>query len=208
MSRVTRWGILGTGPMAAAFVRGLARLTEARAVAVGSRSAGSAAEFAGRNAIDRSYGSYDALLADPEIDVVYIATVNVTHHTLCLRALDAGKPVVCEKPFTLNAAEAREVVACARQRGLFCMEAMWTRFLPAIARVKELIAGESIGTPRLLSAQIGYPFVADPSGRHLNPGARGRCLARPGGLSGLARLLPVRPARGGGRPRDAVGHRG
>jgi predicted dehydrogenase len=176
MSRITRWGILGTGPMAVAFVRGLARLPEARAVAVGSRSAGSAAEFARLTGIERSCGSYDALLADAEIDVVYIATVNVTHHPLCLRALDAGKPVLCEKPFTLNAAQAREVVARARQRGLFCMEAMWTRFLPAIARLKQLIAGDAIGTPRLFSAQIGYPFVADPEGRHLNPALGGGAL--------------------------------
>jgi len=162
--------------MAAAFARGLARLPEAQAVAVGSRSAGSAAEFARRAGIGRSFGSYDALLADAEIDVVYIATVNVTHHSLCLRSLDAGKPVLCEKPFTLNAAQAREVVACARQRGLFCMEAMWTRFLPAIAQLKKLIADDAIGTPRLFSAQIGYPFVADPKGRQLNPALGGGAL--------------------------------
>jgi len=162
--------------MAATFVRSLSRLTEARAVAVGSRSAGSAAEFARRAGIEQSFGSYDALLADPEIDVVYIATVNVTHHPLCLRALQAGKPVLCEKPFTLNAAQAREVVACARQRGLFCMEAMWTRFLPAIARLKQLIADNAIGTPRLFSAQIGYPFVADPESRQLNPALGGGAL--------------------------------
>ena len=176
MSRVKRWGILGTGPMAAVFVRDLARLPEARAVAVGSRSAKSAADFAQRLGIDRSFDSYDALLADPEIDVVYIATVNVTHHSLCLRALDAGKPVVCEKPFTLNAAQAREVVARARQRGLFCMEAMWTRFLPAVARLKKLVDDGAIGTPRLFSAQIGYPFVADPAGRQFDPALGGGAL--------------------------------
>jgi predicted dehydrogenase len=162
--------------MAATFVRGLGRLPEARAVAVGSRSAGSAAEFARRTGIERSFSSYEALLADPEIDVVYIATVNVTHHPLCLRALDAGKAVLCEKPFTLNAAQAREVVARARQRGLFCMEAMWTRFLPAIVRLKQLIADDAIGTPRLFSAQLGYPFVADPESRQLNPALGGGAL--------------------------------
>jgi predicted dehydrogenase len=176
MSRITRWGILGTGPMAAQFVRSLARLPEARAVAVGSRSAESAAQFARCTGIERSFGSYDALLADPEIDVVYIATVNVTHHALCLRALDAGKSVLCEKPFTLNAAQARDVVARARQRGLFCMEAMWTRFLPATLQLKNLIAGDAIGTPRMFSAQIGYPFVADPEGRQLNPALGGGAL--------------------------------
>src|SRR5205823_6258240 len=98
MSGVIRWGILGTGPMAAAFVRSLARVPEARAVAVGSRSAQTAAVFANRTGLERSFSSYKALLADPDIDVVYVATVNVTHHSLCLRALDAGKAVLCEKP--------------------------------------------------------------------------------------------------------------
>jgi predicted dehydrogenase len=176
MSRVTRWGVLGTGPMAAAFVRDLVRVPGARAVAVGSRSNESAAAFASRLGVDRSYSSYDALLADPNIDVVYIATVNVTHHQLCLRTLDAGKPVLCEKPFTLNAAQAREVVSRARQRGLFCMEAMWTRFLPAIAELKQLITNDAIGTPRLFSAQIGYPFVVDPTGRQFNPALGGGAL--------------------------------
>jgi predicted dehydrogenase len=126
--------------------------------------------------IDRSFGSYDALLADTTIDVVYIATINVTHHPLCLRALDAGKPVLCEKPFALNADEAREVVARARQRGLFCMEAMWTRFLPAVTQLKKLIAEDAIGAPRIFSAQIGYAFVADPASRQFDPALGGGAL--------------------------------
>jgi predicted dehydrogenase len=143
---------------------------------VGSRSAESAAEFASRTGIERCFGSYDALLADADIDVVYIATINATHHALCLRALDADKPVLCEKPFTLNAAEAREVVSRARQRRLFCMEAMWTRFLPAVARLKKLITEDAIGTPRLFSAQIGYAFVVDPVGRQFSPALGGGAL--------------------------------
>ena len=115
MSRITRWGILGTGPMATQFVRSLARLPEARAVAVGSRSADSAAKFARRTGIARSFGSYDALLADPEIDVVYIATVNVTHHPLCLRALDAGNLVALQEPADI-VAKLRDAFAFSRPR--------------------------------------------------------------------------------------------
>ena len=143
---------------------------------MGSRQAASATSFTSRLGIPRSYSSYGELVADPKIDVVYIATTNPTHRELCLRCLDAGKPVLCEKPFTLNAAEAREVVARARKRGLFCMEAMWMRFLPAIARLKHLLHQGTIGTPRLLSAQIGSPFVADPAGRQFNPALGGGAL--------------------------------
>ena len=171
-----RWGILGTGSMAAAFVRDLGTLADARAQAVGSRDAAAAAAFAGRLGVPHSYGAYDAVLGDPEVEVVYVATVNPTHRDLCLRCLDAGKPVLCEKPFTLNAAEARAVVERARYHRLFCMEAMWMRCVPGIARLKQLLEEGAIGTPRYLAAHIGYPFVADPAGRQFNPALGGGAL--------------------------------
>lgn len=172
----TRWGILGSGAMAAAFARGLARVPGASIHAVGSRSLASAEAFASRQGAAKAHGSYDGLLADPGVDVVYIATVNPSHRGLCLAALDAGKPLLCEKPFTLNAAEAREVVARARQRNLFCMEAMWTRFLPAVARLKELLDGGEIGIPRLFAAQVGYPLVVAPTARHFDLSLGGGAL--------------------------------
>jgi predicted dehydrogenase len=171
-----RWGVLGTGPMATAFVRALGRAPGASVRAVWSFREGAAAEFAARWGVARSYGSVDNLFADPEVDVVYVATVNTTHHDLCLRALDAGKPVLCEKPFALNAAEARAVVARARERKLFCMEAMWTRFLPAVVRLRQLLDDGAIGAPRLLSAQVGFPFVTDPAGRLHDPALGGGAL--------------------------------
>jgi predicted dehydrogenase len=172
----TRWGIVGTGPMAVEFARGLAMLPDASLVAVGSRSAESARKCAGRLGVARAHGTYDALLADPEIDVVYVATVNTSHRDLCLAALDAGKPVLCEKPFALNAGQAREVVERARSRRLFCMEAMWTRFLPGVVRLKQLLDEGAIGDPRLFSARIGYPFEASPSARHFDPALGGGAL--------------------------------
>ncbi len=174
--KTTRWGILGTGAMSSSFVRGLSGLPEARTVAVGSRDLASAKAFAANHGAIRSYGSYDELLADPEVDVVYVATVNSTHRDLCLRSLDAGKPVLCEKPFTMNAAEGREVRDRARQVGLFCMEAMWTRFLPAVTRLKRMVDDGEVGDARMLSASLGYPYVADPNGRQFNPKLGGGAL--------------------------------
>ena len=175
-SKMTWWGILGTGAMSAAFVRGLQSLPDAPALAVGSRDLASAQRFATRLGVPRSYGSYDELLADPGVDVVYVATVNSTHHDLCLRSLRAGKPVLCEKPFTLDANQAREVVAQARSMGLFCMEAMWTRFLPAVEQLKTMVDNGEVGDPRMLSASLGYPYVVDPLGRQFNPELGGGAL--------------------------------
>ena len=175
-SKTTRWGILGTGAMSVAFVRGLQSLPDAPAWAVGSRDVSSAKAFAASLGVPRAYGSYDELLADPEVDVVYVATVNSTHRDLCLRSLQAGKPVLCEKPFTLDANQAREVVAQARSAGLFCMEAMWTRFLPAVTRLKRMVDDGEIGDARMLSASLGYPYVVDPMGRQFNPELGGGAL--------------------------------
>jgi predicted dehydrogenase len=176
MTTPIRWGIMGTGGMAAAFVHDVSSLPDARIEAVGSRNAATAANFAARLHIPRSHGSYAELAEDPNIDVVYIATINSTHRELCLRCLEAGKPVLCEKPFALNAAQAGEIVACARRRGLFCMEAMWMRFLPGILRLKQLVDEGVIGKARILTAQIGYPFVRDPAGRQFNAEAGGGSL--------------------------------
>ena len=195
-----RWGILGTGAMALAFGRALQSLPDARLVAVGSRSKESAEGCASRLGGVRAHGSYEALLADPEVDVVYVATVNTTHHDLCLRALDAGKPVLCEKPFALNAAEGRAIVERARHAKLFCMEAMWTRFLPAVTRLKELVESNEVGESRLLSASLGFPYLDDPTGRLFNPSLGGGALLDLG-------VYPVSLAHHlFGPPEQVIGH--
>jgi predicted dehydrogenase len=185
-----RWGIAGTGTMAGEFVRGLAHAPGAVVAAVGSRDAERARAFAQRHDVARASASYDALFADRDVDVVYVATVNTTHRDLCLRALDAGKPVVCEKPFACTAAEAREVVARARERRLFCMEGMWTRFLPAVQRARELVAGGAIGDVHAFSAHLGWPHAVDARSRLFDPQQGGGALLDLGVYTiSLAQLL-------------------
>ena len=138
------WGILGTGGIAKLFTRDI--LGEGLAVeAVGSRTKEGAEAFGESFGIARRHGSYEALLADPGVDIVYVSTPHPFHHPNALAALRAGKHVLLEKPFTINAAQARELVETARAKGLFLMEAMWTRFLPTFRRLREIIASGTIG---------------------------------------------------------------
>lgn len=175
MDRV-RWGILGTGRIATAFAEGLTSLPDAELAAVGSRSAGAAAGFAERFGAARHHGSYAALAADPDVDIIYVATPNALHHANSRLCLEAGKAVLCEKPFTLNAAEAHDLVQLARARHLFLMEAMWTRFLPALLEVRRLVSEEAIGELRLLSADFGFSKEYDPHHRLFNRSLGGGAL--------------------------------
>ncbi|SEF15756.1 Gfo/Idh/MocA family protein [Jiangella alba] len=161
----TRWGIIGTGGIAAAFARDLQVVDDAEVVAVGSRSDESASDFAGRLDVARSYGSYEKLVDDPDVDVVYVATPQTAHAANVRLALEAGKPVLCEKPFTVNAAEARDLVELARERGLFLMEAMWTRFLPHFRRIDELLRAGALGEITTVVADHGQAIPADPGHR-------------------------------------------
>jgi predicted dehydrogenase len=154
-----RWGVLGTGLIAARFVDDLQLLPDHQVVAVGSRRASSAAEFAARFGAPQSYGSYEDLCSDPAVDVVYVATPHPFHAENALLALRAGKHVLCEKPFTVNETEAAEVIAAARDRGLFCMEAMWTRFLPHMRRIRELLDSGAVGDVRTVIADHGQRFL-------------------------------------------------
>src|SRR5580698_3378649 len=139
-SNPLRWGILGTGLIARTFAGDL-RLTASGIIsAVGSRSQGSADQFADAFGIEGRHASYESLVADPSVDVVYVATPHPMHRDNAILALRAGKPVLVEKPFAMNAAEAIEIVEVARGTGLFVMEAMWTRFLPHIAVVRDWLA--------------------------------------------------------------------
>jgi predicted dehydrogenase len=137
--RKFRWGILGTGAIARQFVRGLRSLPEAQVFAVGSRSEASAAKFADKRNIPRRHASYEGLAQDPDVDVVYIATPHPFHAENATLCLQAGKAVLCEKPFCINAAEAERVVGLAREKGLFLMEGMWTRFFPLMEEVRRLV---------------------------------------------------------------------
>ena len=171
-----RWGILGTGGIATTFVTDL-RLTDSGvAVAVGSRSQGSADRFADEFGIANRHASYESLVADPDVDVIYVATPHPMHHDNAILALRAGKPVLVEKPFTMNAAEAREVVRVSREHGLFAMEAMWTRFLPHVAIIRDWLARGVLGDIVTVTADHGQWFAEDPGFRLFAPELGGGAL--------------------------------
>lgn len=175
------WGVLGPGRIARRFLNDLPRCEGARLVAVASRSAKKAKEFAQEYQFEKSYGSYEELACDPEVDIVYVATPHPFHLEHALLCMNAGKAVLCEKPVTVNAAEAREVTDCARRNNVFFMEAMWTRHFPVNRRVRDLIAGGLLGQVTLLQADFGFGAwnggrVSDPEGRLFSPALAGGSL--------------------------------
>jgi predicted dehydrogenase len=153
------------------------RLTDSGvAVAVGSRSQGAADRFADTFGIATRHASYESLVADPDVDVIYVATPHPMHRDNALLALGAGKHVLVEKPFTMTAAEAREVVAAARKHGLFAMEAMWTRFLPDMAVIRDWLARGVLGDLVTLTADHGQWFAEDAGFRLFAPELGGGAL--------------------------------
>lgn len=171
-----KWGILSTGWIAHQFATDLAHASNGVAYAVGSRTQESADEFARNHGIPVAYATYEELVSDPEVDAIYIGTPHPFHKENALLALRAGKPVLCEKPFTVNSAELEEIVAYARQQKLFLMEAMWSRYIPANAKVREWLAAERIGEVRLVKADLGFRADWNPEGRLLNPALGGGAL--------------------------------
>ena len=176
MTDIIRWGIVGTGNIAKQFARGLAVIPDAELVAVGSRTQASADAFGEMFHVPRPHASYEDLAQDPEVDAVYIATPHALHRANSLLCLQEGKAVLCEKPFTINAREAQEVINLARAQKLFLMEAMWTRFLPLIGKVRELLAENVIGEVRMLTAEFGFRTQFNPEGRLFNPELGGGAL--------------------------------
>ena len=155
-----RWGVLGTGWIAERFVAAAKKLTRQQISAVGSRSAAGAAHFADRFEIPRRHGSYADLVADPEIDVVYVATPHNAHLSCAELALTAGKHVLVEKPLTLNASEAGRLADLATAQHLFCMEALWTFFLPKFDVIRQVLADGALGTVHTVLADNGEWFAA------------------------------------------------
>ncbi|MCK4375938.1 MAG: Gfo/Idh/MocA family oxidoreductase [Candidatus Brocadiae bacterium] len=164
-----RWGILGTGSIAQKFALGLSFLEDAELRAVGSRAQQTADAFAEKWDIPHRHASYAALAQDPDVDVVYVATPHPMHKGNSILCMRAGKAVLCEKPLTINARQAEEVIACAQERGVFLMEAMWTRFLPAICRLRELLADGALGEVRMLKADFCFRSGWEPEARLFNP---------------------------------------
>ncbi|OZD71949.1 Gfo/Idh/MocA family protein [Rhodococcoides fascians] len=158
---VLRWGILGPGWIADRFAESLAKNSTQQVVAVASRSEDRAAEFAGRHSLPKSYGSYDALLADPDIDVVYIATPHTEHHTNALASIAAGKHVLVEKPLAVDATRAAEIGAAAAEAGVFVGEAMWTKFLPKFDVLRQIVDSGVLGPIRTVLVDHGEYFTTD-----------------------------------------------
>jgi predicted dehydrogenase len=176
MSDQLRWGVIGTGGIADTFATDLQLTDSGRIVAVGSRRIESATAFAECFDVPHRHDSYEALVADGDVDAVYVATPHPRHRADAELALRAGKAVLVEKPFTMNAAEARELVAIAREQGRFLMEAMWTRFLPHIRRVRELLAEGALGDIVIVTADHGQWFPKDPKHRLYAPELGGGAL--------------------------------
>jgi predicted dehydrogenase len=170
-----RWGILGTGGIARLFTSDL-NLTDRAVTAVGSRTQQSADAFASAFGIPRAHGSYEALAADPEVDVIYVSTPHPFHAEGARLALEHGKHVLVEKPFTLNAAEARAVVDLAAAKGLVVLEAMWTRWLPHMVRIRELLASGALGEVRAVLADHDQKLPVNPEHRLQNPALGGGAL--------------------------------
>lgn len=176
MGPLVRFGFWGLGAVAGAMADDLRLVPGAALHAVASRNGAAVAAFGERHGVRRRHVGLDALLADAEVDVVYIATPALRHAEDCLAAIAAGKHVLCEKPFTMNAEEAAAVASAAEHRGLFCMEAMWTRFVPAVQEAKRAVVEGRIGRVRLMTGDFAYPSKAEDSSRLLDSEAGGGAL--------------------------------
>jgi predicted dehydrogenase len=208
MSEPLRWGVIGTGAIAAAWVEDMGLTDSGSVVAVGSRTLEAAERFADRWQIPNRHASYEALVADADVNAVYVATPHPLHSPCAQLALRAGKPALVEKPFTVSAAEAEELVALARAEGLFLMEAMWTRWLPHIVAIREFLAERALGEVVLVTADHGQWFAPDSAfrlhARELASGALADLGVYPVSFASMVLGTPERivsltkPAPGGG----------
>jgi predicted dehydrogenase len=208
MGEPLRWGVIGTGAIAAAWVEDMGMSNTGTVVAVGSRAPETAQRFAERWGIPNRHASYEDLAADPEVDAVYVATPHPLHNPCAQLALRAGKPALVEKPFTVNAADAEEIVALARSERIFLMEAMWTRWLPHIVEIRRLLAQRALGELVSVSADHGQWFAPDRDfrrfARELHSGALPDLGVYPVSFASMVLGTPERivslrtPAPGGG----------
>lgn len=166
-----RWGVVSTGRIASIVARDLALHPDAVLQAVSSRSRGNAEDFAAGHGFRRAYGDdagtpgYVRLFQDQDVDVVYVATPHASHYAMAKAALEAGKHVLCEKPMTMTSGEAESLVTLAREKGLFLMEAVWTRFLPSFQRATQIVASGELGDIRWIQADLGFPAPYHPDAR-------------------------------------------
>ena len=176
MSKIIKWGILGCGRIAHEFAVGLKTLPDAKLEAVASRTEGKAERLAKIFRVKNIYNNYIELVNNPAVNVIYIATTHNFHYKNALLCLNHGKALLCEKPITLNAIQAEEVINTARKNKLFLMEAMWTRFLPCIVKLNELLDNGILGEIRHIRADFGIRRKIDLKGRLFNPDLGGGSL--------------------------------
>lgn len=168
MTDPIRWGILATGRIAGKMAHDLNTLPDAQLVAVGSRSQASADAFAAQYNIPHAYDSYEAVAADPNVDAIYIATPNDLHVDNVRMCLEAGKAVLCEKPFAINAAQAQPLLELSQQKNVFLMEAMWSRFIPTHRKLYEMSQTGAFGELRMVQADFGFRTDLNPESRLFN----------------------------------------
>jgi len=169
MNKTYKWGILGVAKIAEKFVNGLKILPDAELFAIASRSYERAEEFRGRHGFAKAFGSYEEMLAEPELDIVYIATTNNLHFEHTMMCLEAGKAVLCEKPLASDSAQVEQMVKKAHEKNVFLMEAIMSRFLPSMIQFKEQVENGAIKKPLLLQCNFGYISPFDPYHRLYNP---------------------------------------
>lgn len=165
---------MGAGRIAVTMAKTLALMENAECAAIGSRSIAKAKEFAQENGIPKYYGSYEELVRDGDLDLIYVATPHSEHAAGAILAIKAGKPVLVEKAFCANAKQAESVISLAEEKGVFLQEALWVRFMPFLATIKKLLADGVIGRPTLLTANLGYPLLDKP--RITDPALAGGAL--------------------------------
>ena len=172
----TRWGIIGLGKIAEKFADDLLQFADAELYAVASRSQATADAFAQKYGAKNAFGNYQQLADCQDVDIVYIATPHAQHHENVLQCLNAGRAVLNEKAFALNLGQAQEMIILAREKKLFLMEALWTRYHPAIAKVFEIVNAGTIGEIVHIVADFGFKADYDPQKRLFNPELAGGSL--------------------------------
>lgn len=176
MAEKIRWGIVGTGNIAAKFATALNSMEDSSLEGIASRDNARARQFAQRFKIERSFGSYEELAQDPDIDVIYIAVPHAEHKNVAKLCIRNKKAVLCEKPFTINSKDTEELINMAKEHDVFLMEAMWTKLLPANLKVKQWIKEGRIGKVLYIKATFGFRSDYDPQGRLYNPYLGGGAL--------------------------------
>ena len=172
--KTMRVGYIGAGNISGQMAETIARMGEVENHAVAARDPERAREFAGRWGFSRAYGSYEELLADPDVDLVYVALPHSHHHRWTIAALEAGHHVLCEKAFAANERQAREMVECARERGLLLAEAIWTRYMPSRKMIDKIVSSGEIGEVTTVAANLGYRV--DGNARMTDPALAGGAL--------------------------------